>query len=488
MQSTINRQKTALTVSQLNREAKSLLESSFFQIRVLGELSSFSRPASGHWYFTLKDDRAQVRCAMFRNRNMSVRFSPKEGDQVIITGKVSLYEGRGDFQLIVDSMESDGEGKLQQAFEALKAKLSSEGLFSSAHKKSIPAHPNHLAVITSPTGAAVHDILSVLKRRFPSLPITIYPSVVQGSEAPQQLIQALQAAIHHQTADLIIIGRGGGSLEDLWPFNDEALARAIFDCPIPIISAVGHEVDFSISDLVADLRAPTPSAAAELISPDQDALRIQIDRLSARLERQLRISLNQRQDQLNALKKRLRHPGERLREQRSRLNFAEKRLHALIQKQLTKARYQTDIAARQLERHHPARQIEHMRERLNRADEKLRRAMVNQTDRQRYQLGNLLTRLNAVNPLATLERGYAIVQAVDVDKRSPSGVANGPVITHANDVKIGDQVINRLRHGNLICRVETINSQESINSDEAIPSSNNLNSPANTVRKDKEPS
>ena len=450
MQSTIDRQKTALTVSQLNREAKSLLESSFFQIRVLGELSSFSRPASGHWYFTLKDDRSQVRCAMFRNRNMSVRFSPKEGDQIIITGKVSLYEGRGDFQLIVDAMESDGEGKLQQAFEALKAQLSSEGLFSAQHKKAIPTHPKHLAIITSPTGAAVHDILSVLKRRFPSLLVTIYPSVVQGSEAPKQLINALNTAIAHQTTDLIVIGRGGGSLEDLWPFNDEALARAIFACPIPIISAVGHEVDFSISDLVADLRAPTPSAAAELISPDQDALRIQIDRLSTRVERQLTLSLKHRQDRLDALKNRLRHPGERLREQRSRLSYAEKRLQALMQKQLTQARYQSDIAIRKLERHHPARQLDQIRERLHRASDKLDNAMRSQTERRHYALGNVMTRLNAVSPLATLDRGYAIVQ------QSGNGSTLGKVITNANEVATGDQVINRLRHGHLVCRVEAV--------------------------------
>ncbi len=435
----------AFTVSELNRQVKSLLESSFLQIRVQGELSSFSKPSSGHWYFTLKDDKAQIRCAMFKNRNMSVRFSPKEGDQIILTGKVSLYEGRGDFQLIGEMMENDGTGKLQAAFDALKAKLSHEGLFETTHKKKIPAHPKHLAVITSPTGAAIHDILSVLKRRFPSLPVTIYPAAVQGNDAAKQLITALKQAQAHQQADLIIIGRGGGSLEDLWPFNDETLARAIFACPLPIISAVGHEVDFSISDFVADLRAPTPSAAAEIISPDQDALRLQIDHLEARVFRSLRQTFREKTVQLANLRQRLRHPGDSLKEQRRHLIHLEQKLHSAILRKLAISKHKHDIASYHLQQYHPAKQAAQHRSTLLILEDKLKSALTQNNKQHRYSLGNLVTRLNAVSPLATLERGYAIVQ----DQA-------GHVVTQATQVGTGDLITNRLASGSLTCRVENI--------------------------------
>ncbi|SIS48230.1 exodeoxyribonuclease VII large subunit [Neptunomonas antarctica] len=435
----------AFTVSELNRQVKSLLESSFLQVRVQGEISNFSKPASGHWYFTLKDGKAQVKCALFRNRNLRVRFSPKDGDQVVLTAKVSLYEGRGDYQLIGEMLESDGEGQLQQAFEALKTSLAKEGLFANAHKKSIPAHPKHLGVITSPTGAAIHDILSVLKRRFPSLPVTVYPSAVQGAGAATQLISALEAAQRHKQADLIIIGRGGGSLEDLWPFNDEKLARALFACTLPIISAVGHEVDYSISDLVADLRAPTPSAAAELISPDQDALRILLDRQANRLDRQLKETLTRHRQRVLHLRQRLRHPGDRIREQKARLSNLEQRLLATINHRLVKAKHQSSLLEQQLIQFHPRRQIEQISLRLVRNEERLTHQFYKHRDQKRYALGQLATRLNAISPLATLERGYAIIQ----DNK-------GKVVTQAQQVKTGDVLINRLHQGSFSSRVETI--------------------------------
>ncbi|MFW5824439.1 MAG: exodeoxyribonuclease VII large subunit, partial [Marinobacter sp.] len=261
----------ALTVSELARQVRHLLESSFMQVWVEGELSSLSRPSSGHWYFSLKDQRAQVRCAMFRGFNQRVRPLPKEGDQVRIRGRVSLYESRGDFQIIVEHMEPAGLGALQQAFDALKARLQAEGLFAPERKKPLPAMPRHIGVVTSPTGAAIHDILIVLGRRCPGIPVTLYPTPVQGQTATASIVAAIQRAVRHGQADVLIIGRGGGSLEDLWCFNEEAVARAIAACPIPTVSAVGHEVDVTIADFVADLRAPTPSAAAEKISPDQPA-------------------------------------------------------------------------------------------------------------------------------------------------------------------------------------------------------------------------
>ena len=255
-----------LSVSDLNLQARLLLEQSFSIIQVEGEISNFSSPSSGHWYFTLKDDRAQVRCALFRNRSRFLKYRPQNGDKVVLRAKVSLYEGRGEYQLIGEYLEASGSGDLQAAFEQLKQKLQLEGLFNPEHKRSLPRLPKHIGVITSPTGAAIQDILSVLKRRFPAIPVTLYPAAVQGDDAPQVLIQALDLANRSKICDLIIIGRGGGSAEDLSAFNDEALARAVFNSDIPIISAVGHEVDFSICDFTADARAPTPSAAAELIS------------------------------------------------------------------------------------------------------------------------------------------------------------------------------------------------------------------------------
>jgi exodeoxyribonuclease VII large subunit len=438
----------AFTVSELNRQVKSLLESSFLQIRVQGELSSFSRPSSGHWYFTLKDDKAQIRCAMFKSRNAQVRFTPKEGDQIILTGRVSLYEGRGDFQLIGDMMENDGTGKLQAEFEALKARLASEGLFNQERKRAIPRHPKHLAVITSPTGAAIHDILSVLKRRFPSLPVTLYPAAVQGSEAAAQLIQAIAYAERHQQADLIIIGRGGGSLEDLWPFNDEQLARAIYHCSIPVISAVGHEVDFSISDYVADLRAPTPSAAAEIISPDQDALRIQIDRLQQRLLRAQSVQIKQLRQHLIAFKQRLRHPGERLNDKQRRLNHLTQRLQAITQRKLTACQHQHTLLSHKMQALHPYKKIQQQHHNLSLLEERLSNAINNIRKQQSYRLGNLITRINAVSPLATLERGYAIVQN-----------QQGAVITDAKQVQAGELITNRLATGQLLCRVENSTSE-----------------------------
>ena len=257
------------TVSQLNRQSKELLETYLHRVQVSGEISNLARPHSGHWYFTLKDQRAQVRCAMFKSRSQYVQFAPKEGDQVLIHASVSLYEARGDYQLIVDKMESAGEGALKMAFEALKARLHQQGYFNPEYKKPLPSHPRHLGIVTSPTGAAVKDIIAVLKRRFPALPISIYPTQVQGEVAAGQIVQAIERANRDALCDVLIVGRGGGSLEDLWPFNEERVAHAIFNSAIPIISAVGHEVDTSISDFVADLRAATPSAAAELVSPDR---------------------------------------------------------------------------------------------------------------------------------------------------------------------------------------------------------------------------
>ncbi len=257
------------SISRLNREARALLERGLGSVWLEGEISNLSRPGSGHWYFSLKDAAAQVRCAMFRQRNLLVRFPVKDGAQVLARGRVSLYEARGEFQVVIEHLEEAGEGALRRRFEELKQKLQAEGLFDSQHKQPLPALPRRIGVITSPTGAAVRDILHVLRRRFPAIPVLVYPVAVQGEAAPREIVQALGLASARRDCDVLIVARGGGSLEDLWAFNDEAVARAIFACPIPVVSGVGHEVDFTIADFVADERAPTPSAAAERVVPDR---------------------------------------------------------------------------------------------------------------------------------------------------------------------------------------------------------------------------
>jgi len=278
-----NRETRAISVSELNRQAKALLEDGIARVWVEGEVSNLSRPASGHVYFSLKDASAQVSCAWFRQRQRGPTSNLKNGDQVLVFGKVSIYEARGNYQMIIERLEPAGEGELRRKFEALKKKLAVEGLFDEAAKQPIPMLPERIGVVTSPSGAAIRDILTVLRRRFPAIPVIVYPAAVQGIAAKAQIVDAIGAAVRRSECDVLIVGRGGGSLEDMWPFNEEEVAHAIFECPIPVVSAVGHEIDFTIADFVADLRAPTPSGAAELVVPDQADWRGQLDALAARI-------------------------------------------------------------------------------------------------------------------------------------------------------------------------------------------------------------
>ena len=305
-------QRNTITVTQLNRATSQLLAEHFYSVLVEGEISNLSMPASGHIYFSLKDANAQVRCAMFRTRQSRLMFKPENGKQVIIKAQVSLYEPRGDYQLIVDDIEEAGDGALRRAFDALKLKLSEQGLFDASHKQSLPKLPGAIGVITSPTGAAIRDILTVLKRRFAAIPVIVYPVAVQGDNAKHEIAQAIVTANQDRQCDVIILGRGGGSLEDLWAFNEELVARAIFASKIPIISAVGHETDFTIADFVADLRAATPSVAAEHACPDQQHWLAQFVSLEIRLQQQLQHKLNQKQQTLDWLNQRLQQqsPGQ----------------------------------------------------------------------------------------------------------------------------------------------------------------------------------
>ncbi len=430
-------------MSELNRQVKSLLEHSFMTLQIEGEISNLARPSSGHWYFTLKDDKAQVRCAMFRGRNLQVRFRPKEGDQVVVMAKVSLYEGRGDFQLICEQMQESGRGRLQQAFERLKMQLDQEGLFDQSRKRALPVPARHVGVITSPTGAAIHDILQVLERRCPTLPVALYPTAVQGAEATAQIVRAIELANRDNRCDVLIVGRGGGSLEDLWPFNEERVARAIAASRIPVVSAVGHEVDISISDLVADLRAPTPSAAAELLSSDQTQRLQQVNMLRQRLTRQIAQNLHRHHTRLEHMRARLRHPGERLREQSQRLDQLEIRLQRALTLQLQQRSRGLDQLYQRLQRSSPERLLRRKRERLTPLHQRLQHGMELLLRQRQQQLQFQARQLHGVSPLATLERGYAIIQD-----------QNGQAITRQEQVSPGDRVSARLHQGTLTCTVE----------------------------------
>lgn len=439
----------ALSVSELNHQARHLLESSFMQVWVEGELSGFSRPSSGHWYFSLKDRKCQVRCAMFRGLNQRIRTLPKEGDQVRIRGKVTLYENRGDFQIIVEHMEPAGLGALQQAFDELKRKLLAEGLFDNTRKKPLPSLPNHIGVVTSPTGAAIHDILTVLARRCPAIPVTLYPTAVQGKAATSDIVRAIERAQAHGVADVLIIGRGGGSLEDLWCFNEEAVVRAIAACAIPTVSAVGHEVDVTIADFVADLRAPTPSAAAEKISPDQSDWLKQLREREFRLANAMELTLKRLGTQLGHLTTRLRDPRRELLEKAQRMDELELRLEKAIRQHLSTASIRNDHLRQRLVMQSPGRQLSQNQGTVNRITERLVSLMQQGLRYRRETLEHAAQTLNVVSPLATLGRGYAIVRDGD-----------GRIVREASAVSAGDRISARVARGELTAKVTSVSSVE----------------------------
>jgi len=396
------------SVSQLNRRVKSLLEIHLPLVWVEGEISNLSQPASGHWYFTLKDTSAQVKCAMFKRRSAYVKFKPRVGDNIKVRASVSLYEGRGDFQLIVEHMEPAGFGLLQKRFEELQQKLHSEGLFAQERKKALPKIPQHIAIITSPTGAAIHDALSVLERRFASIPVTIIPSAVQGDDAPEQLISALQYADKNENFDVILLTRGGGSIEDLWAFNSEKLARTIDQCSTPVISAVGHEVDVTIADFVADVRAPTPSVAAEIISPNKEEILAKLSRVEQRLVHNLTMRIQVNLNRLESVRKRLRHPREKLDNWAQRLDQLENRLGRAISQRKTNKSTQIFQLTERLRRANPQLRVEHHRQDLKDLERRLGLRMKGllSTTRQRYH--HAVDSLDMVSPLNTMKRGYSV--------------------------------------------------------------------------------
>ncbi len=394
-------QKEILTVSQLNQASQTLLENYFSKIWVEGEISNLARPTSGHLYFSLKDAKAQVRCALFRFKKNALTFEPQNGLLVHVQAKVSIYPDRGDYQLIVESMEPAGDGRLRQLYEQLIRKLEAEGLFQEHWKKPLPLFPKHIGVITSTTGAAIRDILSVLKRRFPYIPITIYPTKVQGSEATAEIIRALALANQHQQVEVLILARGGGSLEDLWPFNEESVARAIFASHIPVISGIGHEIDFTIADWVADKRAPTPSAAAELATPHQNIIFQQFFSIENQLYKKITQHIQHQTLKIDWLQKRLRHPGQTIQNQIQILKTLYTRLLLANAHLFKNKKLKFTSATRALE---------------------------------------------AVSPLSTLNRGYAIV----------SHANKGNILRSINEIETGDSLKVRLKDGMIDCVVQTL--------------------------------
>jgi exodeoxyribonuclease VII large subunit len=392
-------QRDVYTVARLNSEARQLLEAGLPALWVEGELSNFSAPASGHWYFTLKDRDAQIRCAMFRNRNTGVGFKPRDGQQLMVRGRVSLYEPRGDYQLIAEQMEDAGEGALRREFERLKAKLAAEGLFDATLKRPLPSMPRRIAVITSPTGAAVRDVLHILARRFPPAAVLVFPTAVQGAAATPSIVAAIDNASARGDCDVLILARGGGSIEDLWCFNDERVARAIRRCSMPVVTGIGHEIDFTIADFAAAVRAPTPSGAAELVVPDRRTLL-------------------------------------------ATLASATIRLRASVSRQLTRAQQRHAELTARLQRAHPGNRLRQQAQRLDELDMRLRRAWEMSLTRATQRLLLAQRGLDAISPLATIGRGFAIVTRAD-----------GSVVQDAAELKAGDSIEARVARGTVLAQV-----------------------------------
>ncbi|WP_422505979.1 exodeoxyribonuclease VII large subunit [Stenotrophomonas sp. GZD-301] len=429
----MDRSAQILTPSQLNILARDLLEGAFPLIWVEAELGSVTRPASGHMYFTLKDARAQIRAALFKPKSQWLKFIPREGMRVLARGRLTLYEARGEYQLVLDHMEEAGEGALRRAYEQLKARLEAEGLFAPERKRALPAHVRRLAVITSPTGAAVRDVLSVLERRFPLLEVDLLPSLVQGDSAAAQITALLRGADASGRYDVILLTRGGGSLEDLWAFNDEQLARAIAASTTPVVSAVGHETDFSLADFAADLRAPTPSVAAELLVPDQRDLALHLRRLDARLAQLQRHALGQAMQRTDRALLRLnaQSPQARLQLLRRRQQDAARHLAALWQQLHERRLARLRHAAAVLRNGHPQRRLDALRERLQRLQPRADGAIARHLQRDGLRLRALARSMEAVSPLATVARGYAILTREDDGSlvRSPLQVRPGDALT-----------------------------------------------------------
>ena len=436
------------TVSEVNAEARFLIEERFRRVWIEGEISNFRPYASGHWYFTLQDDRAQLRCVMFSSANRFVRFRPGNGLSVVLRGRLSIYEGRGSFQAVVDHIEPAGEGALRAAMEKLKARLAAEGLFDQARKKALPGYPRHIAVISSRSGAALRDVVAVIRRRFPCIRLTCFDVAVQGFEAERQIVGAFdRAEFMRHPPDVILLTRGGGSLEDLAAFNLESVARRIAAAGIPVVSAVGHETDVTIADFVADRRAPTPSAAAEMVTPDRHDLENRLHRFEAALVARIGTRLDVDQRLLASTRLRLVHPGRTVEQRMLRTDELGERLRGAMSARIARTRTELLHRVQLLARCNPAARLTPARERVAHAATRLRVTASKSAEQAEARVGTLARALNAVSPLATLDRGFAIVA-------KPDGSRWGRPVASVADVEPGDAIVAHLADGTVQAIVE----------------------------------
>lgn len=435
------------TVSRLNNVVRLLLEQEMGLVWLTAEISNLVQHSSGHWYFTLKDQQAQIKAAMFKGQNRRVSFRPQNGQQVLVQGQLSLYEARGDYQLIVEKMQPAGDGLLQMKLEALKTRLIAEGLFDPQRKRPLPSQPRQLGIITSPTGAAIHDMLTILARRDPALPVILYPSAVQGEGAVPVLLQALETAWRRNECDLLIIGRGGGSLEDLWCFNDERVVRAIAISPIPIVSAVGHETDVTLSDFAADLRAPTPSAAAELVSRDQQQQLHRLTQYQHRLQQAMQLQLQQQQLSWQQLYSRLntQNPRYQLQQKIQKQDELQYRLEHALQQTLSRAHYRWTVQQQRLQQQSPQNRIQNLQHQQTYLYQRLLTAVGNQLQDKNQALSRLSGQLQALSPLQVLARGYSVTTNT-----------RGELIHNSQQVSSGDTLNIQLHQGTLKVRAEEI--------------------------------
>ena len=439
-----------ISVSEINRRAKSILEENFPFVWIQGEVSNFFSAASGHWYFSLKDESSEIRCAMFANKSHRITFEPKDGDHLVLNGTLSIFEGRGQYQIIVEHIELAGEGALLKAFEELKKKLLTEGLFDDSIKKKLPSYPRSIAVVTSPDGAVIQDIINVLSRRSPFFNLTVVPTLVQGEKAAPLICEALNKASNLENIDLIILARGGGSIEDLWAFNNEEVARAIVNCPIPLVSAVGHETDFTISDFVADIRAPTPSIAAEIISQPYSELKETLEGYQSYLLKSVESQFDSQRTRITNLIKRIRHPGDKLREIGQKVDYLETTLIQEMHQKVSLKKNQLNLTQLSLQQNSPQNKVKEAKVYLQNASKDLLKAFQLKIERKRKLLGELVATIEAVSPLSVLARGYSII----------STEPEGKILSSSNQVKIGQTISAVLNKGRIKAEVKSKDKDE----------------------------
>ena len=439
-----------ISVSEINRRAKSILEENFPFVWIQGEVSNFFSAASGHWYFSLKDESSEIRCAMFANKSHRITFEPKDGDHLVLNGTLSIFEGRGQYQIIVEHIELAGEGALLKAFEELKKKLLTEGLFDDSHKKKLPSYPRSIAVVTSPDGAVIQDIINVLSRRSPFFNLTVVPTLVQGEKAAPLICEALNKASNLENIDLIILARGGGSIEDLWAFNNEEVARAIVNCPIPLVSAVGHETDFTISDFVADIRAPTPSIAAEIISQPYSELKETLEGYQSYLLKSVESQFDSQRTRITNLIKRIRHPGDKLREIGQKVDYLETALIQEMHQKVSFKKNQLNLTQLSLQQNSPQNKVKEAKVYLQNASKDLLKAFNLKIERKRKLLGELVATIEAVSPLSVLARGYSII----------STEPDGKILSSSDQVKIGQTISAVLNKGSIKAEVKSKDKDE----------------------------